>query len=135
MKALLSIVVGGLILAAGVGSSQDPTSLSQEDYGPRLTALEREIQTLQKENAELRELLGTTVAYLQSQARASKVLLATLDNAEREGFTKGINFQSRETLLAGLRAYWQGAGTGVPSVKAKPEEKAPDPRTTLRRTR
>ncbi|MFT5288344.1 MAG: hypothetical protein ACI8QS_003125 [Planctomycetota bacterium] len=125
MKALLSFVAGGLILATGVVSTQTPLAAVQQDSDlePRMAALEREVSTLQEENAQLRVLLDSTVAYLEAQSRSSKEMLASLDVSEGQGFTKGINYRSRETMIAAFRSFWKGVSTGLPTT-VKPEEEA-----------
>ena len=136
MKALLTLAAGGLFLLTSIslpvqGQTQDSDALEA-----RVAALEQELGTLQEENAQLLARLDKTQAYLQAQANAAAKMLETLDQSEAEGFTKGINYQSRETLLAGFRAFWKGVGTGVPkATAAKDEEEAKDPRATRGRRR
>jgi hypothetical protein len=49
-------------------------------------------------------------------------LLGRLDEVEALGFTKGINYESRETLLSGMRAYWGARKQGLPKVAPKPAD-------------
>lgn len=126
MKALLPLVAGGLTLVAAA-ALQAPTSALQDDPSlePRVAALEQELKTLQEENVQLRTLLDSTVGYLQAQARASESMLSVLDESETQGFTKGINFKSRETLLSGFRSFWKGVGQGLPKSTETKAEAAP----------
>ncbi|MEW6072578.1 MAG: hypothetical protein AB1726_08305 [Planctomycetota bacterium] len=129
MKPLLSIACVAL-LAAAAGFPQGPGTenpSAQEaatpDLAARVTSLEKELALTRKELAAARALVDETVSYLGAQAEGARAMLAALDAAEEAGFTAGINFRSREILLAGLRSRWGAMATGLP----KPPKAEPPP--------
>jgi len=132
MKKLLPFVPFLLVLpfaASAAGPAREargnaPTTL-QQDLTARVAALEEELAASKKKNDETRALLEQTLAYLETQVQGAKTLLTVLDESEREGFTPGINFRSRELMLAGFRAYWGGMQQGLPKVPPKAVPGAP----------
>lgn len=134
MKTLLACVPVLCVLpfASNLLSPAAAAARPQDAQEARVAALEIELAALRKQNDETRALLEETVGYLNEQASAAKSLLGTLDRSEEAGFTKGINFQSREILLAGFRAYWGAAEKGVPKLPASPK---PEPKTPARGAR
>lgn len=129
MKTLLACVPVLCLLpfASGLRAPGAAAPRSQDALEARVAALEGELAAMKKQDDETRALLEQTIGYLDAQASGAKALLGVLDRSEAAGFTKGINFESREMLLAGFRAYWAGAEKGVPKLPAppKPEPKAP----------
>ena len=101
----------------------------------RVAALEGELVLEKKRHDEMRTLLEQTLAYLEKQNRAAQTLLGALDESELQGFAKGENWQSRQTLLVGLRAYWGDQQTGLPKVPAQPHAKPAAPARPARPTR
>ena len=65
----------------------------------------------------MRVLVDQTVRYLDTNAKEAKAMMSTLEKAETEGFTKGINYPARETLLAGWRKQLTGLGKNLPGAK------------------
>ena len=61
-------------------------------------------------------------SYLAAQAKASLGLDGALSAVEKAGFTAGINPESREQLLAALRAQSKARQTGLPGQPAAPVE-------------
>lgn len=129
-----------LLLAAGAAlfaisgyaqEAQDNQTLVQ-----RVELLEKE---LEQTKATLQGLSEAAVAqaaetdaitkYVQQQSEAAARMVDTLSSSESQGFVKGINFTSRETLLSGWRTLLGSAQKGVPG--ARPEE--PGPVNTRRR--
>ena len=55
--------------------------------------------------------------YLATQAQAAQVLASALEQSDKEGFTYGINPESRHTLLRGLREIAAAAQKDVPGAK------------------
>jgi hypothetical protein len=113
---LLSTSLFGLWLAPRARAAS--AVKAQQTIESRVAALELELAAEKKKNEDTRTLVEQTVRYLESQGHSAKAVLTVLDESEREGFTPGINFRSREILLAGLRAYWTGAQQGLPKAPA-----------------
>lgn len=76
-----------------------------------------ENQALGKRVETLESRLEAVEDYLAAQAKAGQVLASTLDQSEKEGFTYGINPESRQTLLRGLHEVASTAQANVPGVK------------------
>ncbi len=133
MKNLLPIAFV-VAAAAGFGLAQDdtPPATPQSDLEKRVAALEQQVATLNRDMAARTQLLEDTTRYLNAQAKAAESMLTTFDQAEKQGFTAGINFASRETLLAGFRAYMNAQKAGLPKPAAKTAEKPADSRVGRR---
>jgi len=138
MKTLLALAPFVLLspfvvssLGAPRAASASSTCVQDQGLEGRVAALETELAAERKKNEETRALLEQTISYLDVQAQSAKTMLTTLDDVEREGFTPGINFRSREILLSGLRAVWGSTQQGVPKLpgaakgKNAPAAKAP----------
>ena len=108
-----------LLLSAALVLAPLDAQRSAQDSGldTRVAALEDALAREQKAHAETRALLDETVAYLQDQAHSAQSMLGVLDQAEAAGFTAGINFHSREILLAGWREAYGTAQKEVPGSK------------------
>jgi len=124
------------VFAAGLRASA-PARAAQNAGGQgleaRVAALEGELASVKKSNEETQALLAQTLTYLDKQTKAAQTLLAALDEVEKQGFAVGENWRSRETLLAGMRAYWSGVGNGLPkppSAAAAPAKPAAPPART-----
>ncbi len=96
-------------------------SVSDQDGGlAKVEALEKRVEVLEK--------------YSQAQAKAAEVLAKALEESDAQGFTYGINPESRKALLAGLRASTAAAQQAVPGVVAPVTAPVPvpvpDPKTT-----
>lgn len=110
-------------------AAQAQDAQAQQGLEQRVAALENELAAERRRHEETRELLAKTLAYLDEQARGAETLLGKLTESEDQGFAVGENWQSRETLLAGLRAYWGAKATNLPKAPvpapAVPAPKAP----------
>jgi len=104
-----------LLLAVFSGMCQPPVHGQDQTLENRVAQLERRL-------ADTEALLDETVGYLHTMAKASSSMLEVLDQSQELGFTAGINFKSREVLLAGFRAYWANAMKDVPGVPVEPAE-------------
>ncbi len=122
---LASCVVLVPVLAAWFQQEQPPQEAATS-LESRVAALEEVLAAERKRHDETRALLEQTLAYLDAQAKNAQTLLGVLDESQQLGFTAGINFQSREVLLGGLRAYWTEKPKGLPAVR--PTTPAPAPR-------
>jgi hypothetical protein len=115
MKQILAPTAVLLSLFLGLGLAQDPPP--DESLTQRVAALEEEVAALRKEVDAGKALAEETTRYLAGAKQRSDALLGTFDEAEKLGFTAGINFTSREVLLAGLRAYVRDEAAGLPGAK------------------
>lgn len=98
------------------------SSLAEDDSDVRalIDLQAREIAELRMQVTENKDLMEMTLKYLDVQASAAKSLESTLSEAEKLGFTAGINSHSREALLRGWRSYLSNQQSGVPRTKAAP---------------
>ncbi len=128
MKHTLSfgLVIGAAVLATGgwVESAQEKVTLET-----RVATLEAQVENLlamseaqTQEVQGMRVLVDQTVRYLKQQSAGATAMLGTLSQAEKLGFTKGINFPSRETLLAGWRSQLTALSKDLPGAVPEPEE-------------
>jgi len=83
------------------------------------------IDELEEELLATQARLDETIAYLHANAKQADAMLGTFQASEAAGFTKGINWESREMLLAGFREYMSGQKSGLP--KAPPPKPQPTP--------
>ncbi len=128
MKMLLP-VASVLFLSPFVAASFQDQEEAQDSRGgssleSRVAKLEEELAAEKKRHEEARALLDQTIVYLDAQAKGATALLGILDQSEQLGFTAGINPQSREVLLAGLRAYWGEKPKGLPQPPKEPPKAA-----------
>ncbi len=122
MKNLLKGSLGTLAIAPLLllGAIQDPTGT--DDTTALKAEVERQavvIQEMANKVNELGKLAEETTAYLAEQSQAARGLVLTLSTSEEEGFTAGINPNSRKTMLGGFRAYLASQQAGIPSAKKK----------------
>ena len=126
MKHTLAPAAVALLFLLGIGLAQDPPpdETPDETLSKRVEVLELEVLTLKKEVQAGRVLAEETTRYLAGNKERSEALLKVLDDAEARGFTAGINFTSREVLLAGWRDYLAGEAEGLPAPKKAEPAKA-----------
>lgn len=102
-------------LAAGYGITQEA---QEDDLKNQVTALEARLDAVE--------------GYLAAQAAAEAALVPALDKAVEQGYTSGINFEARKTLLGAWRARATAAGKHVPGAKTADASKPVDPRLRRR---
>ena len=68
-------------------------------------------------SADLVQRIERIEAYLQTQAKSVRAIDVAIDQAVEEGFTAGINYRSRETLIQAWKAQNQATLKGVPGSK------------------
>jgi hypothetical protein len=136
MNRTLGLSVACLALAAAVFSLA-PAAPVRSDLQKDVERLQAEVAELKRANnavdvlALKRELnaatqkLADTQGYLAAQADAAAALVTALADAEKKGFTFGINPESRVALLQGFRAYCEELQKDVPGRKAPTTEPAP----------
>ena len=83
-------------------------------------ALAKRVDALE---AQLEEVQG----YLQAQADSAVALSKALILSEEQGFTAGMNFESRFTMLNGFHAHIDTLVKNVPGDKAKADPKGSKP--------
>ncbi len=91
-----------LALAAGLAVPQDDGGNAALES--RVTELETKLDAVQQ--------------YLQAQAEAAGATAKALTSAEAQGYTAGINYESRQTLLGAWRAETAAAQKDVPGAKS-----------------
>jgi hypothetical protein len=136
MKRLLPFVMLLAVLACDLAFSRSVQGAQGGEPPPddeRLAKVERELAKSQKELAEMRSQVERCTTYLAAQAELAKSVLASLDESEQAGFTAGINFRSREILLAGFRSFYDGLQKDVPQpTKPAPATEPTPPKSTGR---
>ena len=133
MKTLLTLGAGLLLVSFGAGSWR--TSAAQEPakqdpaagVDARLAVLETKVAALEKKDEERQKLVEETVTYLEKHGKAAQTLNGVLDQAQEQGFAVGENWKSRETLLAGLRAYLAEGQGELPKLPVAPPAPKPAP--------
>jgi len=120
--AALSVGLFLLVMGGTVQSAQEKQTLEarvqQLEFQTSadtatIESLLLDVQTLQAQQAKVH-------SYLVAQAEQAELMAKTLDESEAEGFTKGINFHSRELLIAGWRAQIATQRANVPGMEKKP---------------
>ena len=105
----------------GSGSKEPQPSAPQEGKADRVAELEARVAGLEKALQAEHERVDGVLRYLEAQQRAAKSFDGSLDRVQELGFTKGINFSSRELLLQALHA--QAKALQAPLPKASPKKK------------
>ena len=120
MKKLLPLGTASLFVLLLVGSAQRSAyaALQESDLKGRVAELEEALAAQKKETDAVRSSLQAIQKYLETQAKNARELTAALDRAEEQGFTKGINFESRVTLLDGWRAALRATQKDLPKGAA-----------------
>jgi hypothetical protein len=103
-------------LAAGFGVQQEA---QKDDLEAQVTELEARLDRVE--------------GYLAAQATAEAALVPALDKAVKEGYTSGINFPARETLISAWRARAAAAQKNIPGAKKAGPTKRVDPRLRRRK--
>ena len=112
MKILLPSILCALLFG---------TSASFRAQDGSADALEAQIAELQAKNQELEASLEEVRTYLTAQAASAARVLEALQASEEAGFTKGINYESREILLSAWRDYHGTLQKSVPGAKDESE--------------
>jgi len=91
----------------------------------RVEALESELKQLRMANKSQEALLKQAILYLENQATSAAALSAAMTRTESLGFTKGINYQSREVMLSALQAHCKALQKNVPRLPKPAPKQAP----------
>ncbi len=105
--------------------SQDPNAARIEKLEKDLAASRLRVEALSTDVADLKKQMATTVQYLQLQSKSAATMQTVLDDSENQGFTYGINPNSRHVLLKGWRDQLAAAQKDVPAPEAAPENATP----------
>ena len=115
-------------LALVVASLSFGSAPQRPQADPELEALKAEVESL---NARVEAM----EAFAEAQAAAGAELMTALAQSEAKGFTAGINPESREVLLAGLRASAEAMQAGADEDEDEEEPAARGDRNRRRRGR
>jgi cell division septum initiation protein DivIVA len=120
---LLTLGLGAVVLAlsAGAQSSQEEADLRQrvELLEQQLGEARAQVDGLTDALTQNTQSLDQLTRWVEAQSKSAAALASTLDSAEAQGFTAGINFESRETLLAGWRKALAETQKGLASEQPK----------------
>lgn len=117
MKKTFSLVLAGAFLVSGLTVSR---VRAHQDQDPRIALEERMIELEQvvaefaARNEALNARLEQVIVYLDQRAKSGHTLLQEIGESESLGFTAGINFNSREVLIAAWRTYYGEQQKGLP---------------------
>jgi len=118
-----ALAVGLFLLALGgsVQSSQDKKTLETrvQELEFQVSVDAEMIQTLLLDIGALQTHRAQAENYFRAQSDEASRMAKVLDESEKEGFTSGINFHSRELLLGGWRSQLEVQGEDVPGAKLK----------------
>ncbi len=111
-----------LLFASALLATSRPAQSAQGDLQNRVAELEEALAAEKKASQSVRANLELIQSYIERQAASAKKLSASLDQAEKEGFAKGINFQSRVTLLSGWREALTASQKDLPRLQTLPDK-------------
>lgn len=125
IQSLHSLAALGLFGAGLTTAAWTPLAGPQDvDLAAQLQRVEASLTTLQAQHAELTEELSNLADFVAGSAGRADALLSSLTRAESLGFTAGMNFESREELLAGFRTYLNDTKKSLKSLGGDKSEKA-----------
>lgn len=128
LPALTFLTLSGVVaFSSRPGAPSLPIQAGAQGLEARVAALEGELTAEKKRHDETRQILEQTVAYLEKQTKAGQALLTALDECEQQGFAVGENWRARQTLLAGMRTFWNDQQAGVPKLPAPQQAKPAAP--------
>jgi hypothetical protein len=116
----------GLVATAALGVGTSTSKPPQEDPAVEIAELKRQVARLTADVSLLKQAAGgeesekekQLLAYVEAQAQAAAELDKVFAESEEKGFTYGINPESREVLLAGLRRFTATLQSNVPGKGA-----------------
>ena len=118
-----AVVLISSVLLAGLAFSQNPPA--KDPFDKRVEKLEKDLgearaklDAVTAESTETKARLAATVKYLEQQSKAAAAMAQVLDDAEKAGFTYGINPDSRTMLLRGWRDQIAASQKGLPATAA-----------------
>ncbi|HED64848.1 MAG TPA: hypothetical protein ENJ09_04745 [Planctomycetes bacterium] len=137
MKAslLAACSLAALLLLSSLGTSPVGASFQEDepaarqtppDLTQRIAELESRVEELERARKADSARLDGVLRFLEAQRKAARSMESALDRVNELGFTKGINYSSRELLLETLRA--QAKALEAPLPKANPSPAKPGAR-------
>ena len=127
MKQSLSLVLfAAAAIVAGTTFAQAPQGQSSDIAALRrsVARLEAQVAALEAQAADEEQVdeIDEILAYLEKQAQAGSQLQGTLAEADKQGFTWGVNPNAHELVLNGIDTLAGSLQQGLPERKAKGEE-------------
>jgi hypothetical protein len=126
------ILVVFTALLCGLAFSQNPPA--PDPAMSRLDKLEKDlaaarlrIEALSTEVVDAKKQFAGAMHYLEEQGKSAAAMESVLDQAEKAGFTYGVNPDSRHILLRGWREQLAAAQKDVPVAPVAPPPPAPAP--------
>jgi hypothetical protein len=110
----MKILLPSILCALLFGTS---ASFRAQDGSSDSRVLEAQIAELEAQGNELRAALEEVQKYLLAQSASATRVLTSLQASEEAGFTKGINYEARESLLDAWRDYHGTLEQNVPGAK------------------
>lgn len=120
--AALSVGMFLLVMGGSVQSAQEKQTLETrvQQLEFQISTDSAVVMTLLDDVKKLQAHQAQVNSYLAAQVAQAQALAKTLDESEAEGFAQGINFRSRELLLAGWREQIATQQKNVPGTETKP---------------
>jgi hypothetical protein len=121
LPALLALTCVLCLSAFARPSTAEPKELPplvsyDDDLSTRVETLEAEVKDLKLTVKKQEALFTQAVKYLENQAASGAALSSALSKSESLGFTKGINFGSRELMLSAFQAHCKSLQKDVPRL-------------------
>lgn len=127
--AALGLFAAGLASGPLASGPQEDTPSQLETLRTQIRTVGDTVKTLKADQEAMQAQVDGMTQFLTDHGARADALLGSLDASEVLGFTKGINFSSREELLAGFRTFLNSTKDGLNSLKASAEpEPAKEPR-------
>ncbi len=120
----MSTTTTGLFATACLGLAAFQTTQATgaearlKDLETQVAELQRTVDAQAKDASDARVLAEKNAKYAETQAKAAAAMMVTLEASEKEGFTYGINPESRIVLLRGWREALMAAQSNVPALPA-----------------
>ena len=126
MRPIFAQSLVALAAVATVAFAQGPAPPAQEPdesaaqidaLTSEVAALRLEIERLTAETTDVTERTAALEAGFTLVSKEAVALSKVLDRSEDQGFTAGINYESRVTLLSGWRRYLSVLSSAAPKTK------------------
>ena len=118
LVALAAIATVALAQSSPNAQEPDPSATEIQALRGEISALRLELQRVAAESADALERTAKLESDLSAVAKEASTLAGVLDQSEEQGFTAGINFESRVTLLNGWRRYLDTVSSAGPKSES-----------------